>query len=276
MFLDEFYHSLSPIAFSIGPLSVRWYGLAYLAGFILAGVAMRRVSRRWEIDLSVDDIMSIVIGVAFGVIIGARLFYVIFYGAGYYLEHPLDILALNQGGMSFHGGLVGAVVGGSLVCHSYGISIPTVCDLGAIGAPLGLFFGRCANFVNGELWGKETDLPWGVMFETGGNVYRHPSQLYEAILEGLVIFVVLYLMSRRRPARPQGTFIGTFLVLYGVFRFLIEFVRVPDEQLGYLFGPITMGQCLSLPLVVLGIIVLVAAHRLNRPQVGRLAEQISE
>jgi phosphatidylglycerol---prolipoprotein diacylglyceryl transferase len=276
VFLDEFYHSLSPIAFSIGPLSVRWYGLAYLAGFILAGVAMRRVSRRWEIDLSVDDIMSIVIGVAFGVIIGARLFYVIFYGAGYYLEHPLDILALNQGGMSFHGGLVGAVVGGSLVCHSYGISIPTVCDLGAIGAPLGLFFGRCANFVNGELWGKETDLPWGVMFETGGNVYRHPSQLYEAILEGLVIFVVLYLMSRRRPARPQGTFIGTFLVLYGVFRFLIEFVRVPDEQLGYLFGPITMGQCLSLPLVVLGIIVLVAAHRLNRPQVGRLAEQISE
>ena len=276
MFLDEFYHSLSPIAFSIGPLSVRWYGLAYLAGFILAGVAMRCVSRRWEIDLSVDDIMSIVIGVAFGVIIGARLFYVIFYGAGYYLEHPLDILALNQGGMSFHGGLVGAVVGGSLVCHSYGISIPTVCDLGAIGAPLGLFFGRCANFVNGELWGKETDLPWGVMFETGGNVYRHPSQLYEAILEGLVIFVVLYLMSRRRPARPQGTFIGTFLVLYGVFRFLIEFVRVPDEQLGYLFGPITMGQCLSLPLVVLGIIVLVAAHRLNRPQVGRLAEQISE
>ena len=276
MFLDKFYHSLSPIAFSIGPLSVRWYGLAYLAGFILAGVAMRRVSRRWEIDLSVDDIMSIVIGVAFGVIIGARLFYVIFYGAGYYLEHPLDILALNQGGMSFHGGLVGAVVGGSLVCHSYGISIPTVCDLGAIGAPLGLFFGRCANFVNGELWGKETDLPWGVMFETGGNVYRHPSQLYEAILEGLVIFVVLYLMSRRRPARPQGTFIGTFLVLYGVFRFLIEFVRVPDEQLGYLFGPITMGQCLSLPLVVLGIIVLVAAHRLNRPQVGRLVEQVSE
>ena len=271
MFLDEFYHSLSPIAFSFGPLSVRWYGLAYLAGFILAGVAMRRVSRRWEIDLSVDDIMSIVIGVAFGVIIGARLFYVIFYGAGYYLEHPLDILALNQGGMSFHGGLVGAVVGGSLVCHSYGISIPTVCDLGAIGAPLGLFFGRCANFVNGELWGKETDLPWGVMFETGGNVYRHPSQVYEAILEGLVIFVVLYLMSRRRPARPQGTFIGTFLVLYGVFRFLIEFVRVPDEQLGYLFGPITMGQLLSLPLVVAGICVLVWSHRAKRPQIGHIA-----
>ena len=207
---------------------------------------------------------------AFGVIIGARLFYVVFYGAGYYLEHPLEIFALNQGGMSFHGGLVGAVVGGSIVCRMYHISIPTVCDLGVIGAPWGLFFGRCANFVNGELWGKETSLPWGVMFPTGGNVYRHPSQLYEAVLEGLVMFCVLYALSRRRPARPQGTFMGTFLVLYGVFRFLIEFVRVPDAQLGYLFGPITMGQCLSLPLVVLGVAVLVFSRRLARPQVGHL------
>ncbi len=272
MWLNDLYHSLSPIAFQIGPLAIRWYGLAYLAGFICAGAVMVKVAKRWEIDLTLDDVMSIVIGIAFGVIVGARLFYVVFYGAGYYLEHPLEIVALNQGGMSFHGGLVGAVVGGSLVCRKYRISIPTVCDLGVIGAPLGLFFGRCANFVNGELWGKETDLPWGVLFETGGGVYRHPSQLYEAFLEGLVIFVVLFLLSRRRPPRPQGSFMGLFLVLYGVFRFLIEFVRVPDEQLGYLFGPITMGQCLSLPLVVLGIAILVAAHRLNRPQVGRLPE----
>lgn len=270
MFLNELYHSLNPVAFSLGPLSVRWYGIAYLAGFALAAWVIWRVSRRWELDLTPDDIMSIVIGVAFGVIIGARLFYVVFYGAGYYLEHPLEIFALNQGGMSFHGGLVGAVVGGSIVCRMYHISIPTVCDLGVIGAPWGLFFGRCANFVNGELWGKETSLPWGVMFETGGGVYRHPSQLYEAVLEGLVMFCVLYALSRRRPARPQGTFMGTFLVLYGVFRFLIEFVRVPDAQLGYLFGPITMGQCLSLPLVVLGVAVLVVSRRLARPQVGHL------
>lgn len=270
VFLNELYHSLNPVAFSLGPLSVRWYGIAYLAGFALAAWVIWRVSRRWELDLTADDIMSIVIGVAFGVIIGARLFYVVFYGAGYYLEHPLEIFALNQGGMSFHGGLVGAVVGGSIVCRMYHISIPTVCDLGVIGAPWGLFFGRCANFVNGELWGKETSLPWGVMFPTGGNVYRHPSQLYEAVLEGLVMFCVLYALSRRRPARPQGTFMGTFLVLYGVFRFLIEFVRVPDAQLGYLFGPITMGQCLSLPLVVLGVAVLVVSRRLARPQVGHL------
>ena len=125
--------------------------------------------------------------------------------------------------------------------------------------------------MNGELWGKPTSLPWGVMFETGGGVARHPSQLYEAVLEGLVIFAVLLWMSRRRPARPQGTFMGAFLVLYGVFRFLIEFVRVPDAQLGYLLGPITMGQLLSAPLVVAGIVALVVAHRAQRPQVGHVA-----
>ena len=272
MFLDTLYHALDPVAFTLGPLTVRWYGIAYLLGFICAGIVMYRTARRWGLGLTVDNVFSIVIGVVFGVIIGARLFYVIFYiyGAGESLASPLEIFATWEGGMSFHGGLVGAVVGGSLVCHHYGISIPTVCDLGVIGAPLGLFFGRCANFVNGELWGKPTDLPWGVMFETGGGVYRHPSQLYEAILEGLVIFAVLYALSRRVPPRPQGTFMGWFLALYGVFRFLIEFVRVPDAQLGYLFGPITMGQLLSLPLVLLGIAILVVSHRLARPQVGYL------
>lgn len=273
MFLDEIYHALDPVAFSIGPFSVRWYALAYLAGFICAGLVMWRTQRRWKLGLTPDDVLSIMIGIVFGIIIGARLFYVVFYGAGYYLENPLEIFMLNHGGMSFHGGLVGAVVGGSLVCRRYGISIPTICDMGVIGAPIGLFFGRCANFVNGELWGKETDLPWGVMFETGGAVYRHPSQLYEAVLEGVVIFVVLYALSRRVPPRPQGTFMGAFLALYGVFRFLVEFVRVPDAQLGYLFGPITMGQLLSLPLVLLGIVILVGAHRLNRPQRGYLDDE---
>lgn len=273
MFLDEIYRALDPVAFSIGPFSVRWYALAYLAGFICAGLVMWRTQRRWKLGLTLDDVLSIMIGIVFGIIIGARLFYVVFYGAGYYLENPPEIFMLNHGGMSFHGGLVGAVVGGSLVCRRYGISIPTVCDMGVIGAPIGLFFGRCANFVNGELWGKETDLPWGVMFETGGAVYRHPSQLYEAVLEGVVIFVVLYALSRRVPPRPQGTFMGAFLALYGVFRFLVEFVRVPDAQLGYLFGPITMGQLLSLPLVLLGIVILVGAHRLNRPQRGYLDDE---
>lgn len=269
--LNELYHSLNPVAISLGPVSIRWYALAYLAGFVLAGVVMYRVARRWGLGLSGYEVSNVIVGIAWGIIIGGRLFYVVFYGAGQYLAHPLEIFALNEGGMSFHGGLVGAIVGGTLVCRASKISIPTMCDLGVIGAPIGLFFGRCANFVNGELWGKPTDLAWGVVFESGGSVARHPSQLYEAVLEGLVVFVVLFVRSRRLPPRPQGTFMGTFLVLYGVFRFLIEFVRVPDTQLGYLFGPITMGQLLSVPLVVVGIFILVWSHHAQRPQIGHLA-----
>lgn len=273
MWLNELYQATSPIAFQLGPVVVRWYGLAYLAGFFLGGICIWRTQRRWGLDITVDDILNVVVGIAFGVIVGGRLAYVVFYGAGYYLAHPLEILMLNQGGMSFHGGLVGAIVGGSIVCRQSGLSIPTVCDLGIIAAPIGLFLGRCANFVNGELWGKPTDLPWGVMFaDTGGGaVYRHPSQLYEALLEGVLMFVILYALSRRNPPRPQGTFLGTFLALYGCLRFLIEFVRVPDAQLGYLFGGfVTMGQLLSLPLVVAGIAILVLARRRNRPQVGHV------
>ena len=270
MFLNDLYHSLDPVAFSLGPLTVRWYGLAYLAGFVLAGWIMYRVARRWRLDLTLDDVLNVMTGICVGIIVGGRLGYVLFYGAGYYLAHPLSILALNEGGMSFHGGLVGAVMGGALVCRSSGISIATTCDLVACGAPWGLCFGRVANFVNGELWGKECDLPWGVMFETGGNVYRHPSQLYEALLEGVLLFCVLWALSRRVPGRPQGTFMGTFLTWYGVCRFLIEFVRVPDAQLGYLFGFVTMGQLLSLPLVVVGVWLLIRAHRQARPQVGHV------
>ncbi len=269
MWLDELYHSLDPVALSLGPLTVRWYGLAYLFGFIAAGVVMHRVARRWRLDLSADDIVTIVTGLACGAIIGGRLGYVIFYGKGYYLSHPLSIVMLNEGGMSFHGGLIGAIVGTYLANRSLGYSFATVMDLLACGAPIGLCLGRCANFVNGELWGKETSLPWGVMFDDtgGGAVFRHPSQLYEALLEGVVLFCVLYVLSLRRPPRPQGTFTGTFLMLYGCFRFLIEFVRLPDAHMGYLaFGWLTMGQVLSLPLVIGGICILLLARRGNSPQ----------
>lgn len=264
--LNEIYQALDPVAFSVGPVQVRWYGLAYIAGFIVAAIVMRRVSKRWNMLLSFDDLLVTIVSIAFGVIVGARLFYVLFYNLPYYLEHPLHIFMFTEGGMSFHGGLVGALVGGLVACRVLRLSFVTLCDITVVGAPWGLFFGRCANFVNGELWGKPTDLPWGVAFESGGGIMRHPSQLYEALLEGLVLFVVLYALSRRVPPRPQGTFIGVFLALYGVFRFLVEFVRVPDAQLGYLFGPITMGQLLSVPLIVAGIVVVVVAHRLDRPQ----------
>ena len=274
MWLNDIYQSLNPIAVTLGPFAIRWYGLAYLAGFVCAGLVMRALARRWRLDISGDDVVSVMIGIAFGVIVGARLFYVLFYGAGYYLAHPLEVFATWDGGMSFHGGLVGAIVGGYIVSRSLHISFATICDLATCGAPVGLFFGRCANFINGELWGKETSLPWGVMFSDtgGGAVYRHPSQLYEALLEGVVLFIIMVVLSRKRPPRPQGTFIGTFLACYGVFRFLIEFVRLPDAQLGYLLGTdwLTMGQCLSAPLVLIGIIVIATARRLDRPQVGHL------
>lgn len=271
MSLNDVYHALDPIAFSVGPFAVRWYGLGYLVGFMVGGVLMYRLAKRWRLDLTADDVVNILTGICLGVIVGGRLGYVLFYGAGYYLAHPLSILALNEGGMSFHGGLVGAIVGGSVACRLAKINTPTVCDLGVCAAPVGIFLVRCANFVNGELWGKETDLPWGVMFETGGNVYRHPSQLYEAVLEGLIMFCILWVLSRRIPARPQGTFMGVFLLWYGICRILIEFVRVPDEQLGYLFGGfVTMGQMLSVPLVAVGIGLLVWAHKAQRPQVGHI------
>ena len=264
--LNEIFQSLSPVAFTLGPLVVRWYGLAYLAGFVCAGLVLFFVARHWRLRLRGDDVLVVVVGIAFGVIVGARLFYVLFYNLPYYLQHPLHILMFTEGGMSFHGGLAGALVGGFVACRCLRLSFVTMADLAAIGAPIGLFFGRLANFVNGELWGKPCDLPWAVAFPSGGGVMRHPSQLYEALLEGVVLFVVLLLLSRRVPARPRGTFIGTFLALYGFFRFLIEFVRVPDAQLGYLFGPVTMGQLLSLPLVIAGIVVLVVAHRRATPQ----------
>ncbi len=263
--LNDLYHSLSPVAISAGPITIYWYGLAYIAGAILTGIVMYRTQRRWGLDLTVDDLSTIVVGAVFGLIIGARLFYVIFYGDGYYLQNPAEILAVNKGGMSFHGGLVGGVLGGVVACRLLKIDPWTIADLAACGAPLALCLGRCANFVNGELWGKPcgSDFPLGVVFGgTAGNVARHPSQLYEALLEGIVLFCILQFMSRRTPRMPQGSFIGTFVLGYGIVRFLVEFVRVPDAQLGYLFGGVvTMGQLLSLPLVAIGAALVFYARR---------------
>ncbi len=268
--LNDIYQSLDPVAFTLGPITVRWYGLAYVVGFALAAFILYRVAKRWRVRISGDDVITIMLCVMVGIIVCARLGYCLFYGDGYYLAHPLDILAFNQGGMSFHGGLVGALLGGVVAWKLTKIPFLTLADLGAIAAPLGLFFGRCANFVNGELWGAPTDLPWGVVFGgAAGTMARHPSQLYEALLEGLVIFLVLYLLSHRRPPLPRGTFIGGFLVMYGVFRFLLEFVRQPDAQLGYLWGGwLTMGQVLSVPLIVAGIALIIYAAKTKLPQEG--------
>lgn len=268
--LDAIYQALDPVAFSIGPLSVRWYGIAYLLGFACAALVLMRVTRRWRIRFDSDALLVIMLCVIVGVIVGGRLGYCLFYGNGYYLTHPLEIFMISHGGMSFHGGFVGCLVGGVVAARITRIPYLTLVDLGVIAAPIGLFFGRCANFVNGELWGAVTDLPWGVVFGgAAGDLPRHPSQLYEALLEGVVLFIVLFALSRKVPPRPRGTFFGVFLVLYGVFRFLMEFVREPDVQLGYLWGGwLTMGQLLSVPLVIAGIVVLAWSLRAKLPQKG--------
>lgn len=270
--LDALYQVMDPVAFAVGPFTVRWYGIAYVLGFGLAGLVMYLTARRWKLRFTSEALLTVVLCVIVGIILGARLGYVLFYGNGYYLAHPLEILAFNQGGMSFHGGLVGALLGGIPAALITKIPYLTLADLACIGAPLGLFFGRCANFVNGELWGAPTDLPWGVAFGgSAGMVPRHPTQLYEALLEGVVLFCVLYLLSRKVPPRPRGTFFGLFLLLYGIFRFAIEFVRQPDAQLGYLWGGwLTMGQVLSVPLIVAGIVVLTYAWRARLPEQGLL------
>ncbi len=270
MMLNDIYHALDPVAFSIGPLSVRWYGIGYVLGFAVAAFLLYAIAKRWKLKIDADSVLTIMVCVIIGIILGARIGYCLFYGNDFYLEHPLEILAINQGGMSFHGGLVGALLAGVVAAKITDIPYLTLADLGAIAATLGIFFVRCANFINGELWGAPTDAPWGVVFGgLAGDMPRHPSQLYEGVLEGLVIFIVLFSMSFRKPPLPRGSFIGAFLILYGIFRILIEFVREPDVQLGYLaFGWVTMGQVLSLPLIVAGAAIVIYAIRTKHPQEG--------
>ena len=266
--LNEIFQSLSPVAFSIGSFSVYWYGLAYLAGFVLGALVIYKVAKSWQAPITFDDVSSLMMGVAIGVVLGGRLGYVLFYGAGYYWEHPSHIFMFSEGGMSFHGGLIGAIIGGIIASKVLHLRPRTVIDLGCIAAPIGLFFGRLANFVNGELWGLETTVPWAVSFPSGGGVPRHPSQLYEALLEGLVLFCIMMYLARKKPPLPQGTFLGTFTLCYGIFRFIIEFVRVPDPQVGYLLGGMTMGQLLSIPLIIFGIMELSLAHARHWPQIA--------
>jgi phosphatidylglycerol:prolipoprotein diacylglycerol transferase len=271
--LDWLYHNIDPVAFSLGSLSVRWYGLGYLLGFLLAAVAAMRICRRWKIQLSLDSMFTIIIACIIGTVFGGRLGYVLFYGNGYYFEHPAQILAFSEGGMSFHGGLIGFALGLIIAARIIRCPLFTLGDLAAICVPIGLGLVRCANFINGELWGAETTLPWGVVFDdTGGGVLpRHPTQLYEALLEGVVLFVALYLLARRKPPLPRGSYFGIFLIGYAIFRVAIETVRQPDSQLGYLFGTdwVTMGMMLSLPMILVGVAFLIYAARTRHPQCGQ-------
>jgi len=251
--------AIDPVLVRIGPLSVHWYGIAYVIAFVAAGVIAHWLIRRWELPLTDDDLIEILLAAVIGVIVGSRLGYVIIYGAAQYWSDPLEVFAIWDGGMAFHGGLTGILIAAWVESRRKPISFLRLCDMGAVGTPVGIFFGRLANFVNGELWGRPTTLPWGVVFPGAGPLPRHPSQIYEAFLEGAVLLVVLLLLARR--CRPDGEILGWFLLLYGIFRISVEFVRQPDVQLGFIAGPFTMGQLLSLPLVLIGSWLVLRARR---------------
>ena len=249
-----------PIAFHVGPIAVRWYGLMYLVGFVLFVVLGKHRARQnmltgWRMH-DVDDML--LYGV-FGVILGGRLGYVLFYKPLYYLAHPLEILSVWQGGMSFHGGFLGVLVALWFFARSRHKRWLDVTDFVAPLVPLGLAAGRLGNFINGELWGRVSDLPWAMVFPPAGPAPRHPSQLYQFGLEGLVLFALLWIYTRRR--RPLGAASGLFLVGYGVARFVAEYAREPDSFLGYLALGLTMGQWLSLPMIAAGAVMMRWAHR---------------
>lgn len=268
--LNELYQSLDPIAFTLGPFTARWYGLAYVAGFLCAIAIMYVVGKRWKTRFDFDSLCIVLLCAMIGVIVGGRLGYVLFYNFEMYAADPLSILDFSRGGMSFHGGFVGALIAGIVASRIIKMPFLSLVDLAMIGVPLGLLFGRCTNFINGELWGSPTDLPWGVVFGgAAGTEPRHPSQLYEAFFEGIVLFVVLFVLSRKQPPFPQGTYSGVFMLGYGICRFMVEFIREPDVQLGYLWGGwLTMGQVLSLPLILAGIALLIYARKTKKPQDG--------
>jgi phosphatidylglycerol:prolipoprotein diacylglycerol transferase len=250
--------------FTLGPFAVRWYGLMYLLAFALVIVlgrirARRRMLTGWR-EVDVDDMLYY--GV-FGVILGGRLGYVLFYKPLYYLAHPLEIVAVWQGGMSFHGGFLGVLIAMWFFAHSRHKRWLDVMDFIAPLVPLGLAAGRLGNFINAELWGRPTDGSWGMVFPNVDSLPRHPSQLYELTLEGLVLFALLWTFSSRQ--RPMGAVSGLFLIGYGAARFTAEFAREPDAFLGYLAFGLTMGQWLSLPMIIAGVVMMVwAYHRAGR------------
>ncbi len=264
------YPSIDPVALRIGPLAIHWYGLAYLVAFVSAAAIARWLIRRWSLALSDDDLLSILLAAVIGVVAGGRLGYVVFYGDGAYLRDPFAVFALWEGGMSFHGGLIGILLAGWVVSKRLGMPMLTLWDIGAVGAPVGFALGRLANFVNGELWGRVADVPWAMVFPAAGPLPRHPSQLYEAALEGVVLLAIMIALALRMPPRPRGELVGWLLGLYGCFRIIAEFFREPDVQLGFLFGDwLTMGMLLSVPMVVAGAALIVTARRRGLPQLGR-------
>ena len=257
--------NIDPIAFYLGPIAVHWYGIAYVVGIL----------GWWQYTLWLSDkypkitrkyIDDFIVWAVFGVVLGGRLGYVLFYKPEYYFYHPLEILQTWHGGMSFHGGLLGIIVAVYLFTRKNGLKYFDFTDIGACGVPIGLFFGRIANFLNSELYGRITDSPWGVIFPNGGSLPRHASQLYEALLEGFILFFVMtYFATQTTSVHKRGFLTGLFLTGYSFARIISEFFREPDAFLGYFAGGVTMGQILSLPPLALGLFLMIRAKKPHEP-----------
>lgn len=249
--------AINPVIVQWGPLAIRWYAIAYIAGLVLGWWLIRRIvanAKYWggTPRPSVESIDDLLVYCAIGVIVGGRLGDVLIYDPQYYLSHPVDILKIWEGGMAFHGGLIGALIGILMFARRHKTPPLTVLDLCALAAPIGIFFGRIANFIRPELWGRPTDVPWAVVFPGTDGLPRHPSQIYEALLEGLLAFVILYALARAGALKRPGVLTGVFAIVYGAARTFCEFFREPDPRLEDLGRGLTMGMVLSFPLIVAG------------------------
>ena len=249
MFINNF----DPVAFQIMSFEIRWYSLAYIAGIIIGWLLCKKILiQKSDINEKFDDYITYLV---IGMIIGGRLGYIIFYNFSYYINNFFDIFKVWEGGMSFHGGLIGIIIASILFSKKHNQDSFLYMDLVSLVAPIGIFFGRLANFINSELYGTPTDIPWAVTFIQVDKLSRHPSQLYEAILEGIILFIILMYFKNKGYLKKPGLISGLFLIFYSIFRFFIEFVRVPDEQIGYLIFELSMGQIISLIFFVIGIIL---------------------
>jgi len=266
--------AFDPVLVHLGPLAVRWYALAYIAGILLGWLYARFLVRNGSLwrggkaPMAVEQFDDFVLWVTLGIILGGRTGYVLFYNLPFFIQHPAEIFELWKGGMSFHGGFLGCVAAVILFCRKNDLPILSLGDITTAAGPIGSFLGRLANFVNGELWGRPADssVPWAMVFPNGGPLPRHPSQLYEAGLEGIVLFAILAVMIRMGALKRPGLILGSFIALYGVARIIGEFFREPDPQLGFLWGGLTMGMLLSVPMIVAGAIIIVLACRRKAPK----------
>jgi phosphatidylglycerol:prolipoprotein diacylglycerol transferase len=261
------YPAINPVAFHVGPLSVHWYGLMYAVGFIGAWALASWRARQSNSGWTLEQVSDLIFYCAIGVIVGGRVGYVLFYNWHNFVAEPLSLFKIWQGGMSFHGGLMGVMLALWLYGRHIGKSFFRVGDFIAPLVPIGLGAGRIGNFINGELWGRITTVPWGMVYPQAGPIPRHPSEIYEFLLEGVLLFIILWWFSAK--PKPRGAVSALFLIGYGSFRFIAEFFRQPDPQLGFVaFGWLTRGQELSLPMILIGIIILIWAYRSNKTSIN--------